>query len=266
MSIPSDSDEARVEAHIYACKLCGKNFNSYRHYVGHVAAHSPTSHRKRGRPRLRSKLQNVSLLEKKEEKDDQIISIENLLSTSVNESDNPDKLKRKVGKPRVRNSDRHKEMHSNTGIQSGRVMFYVNQAGSKGNVNEPQNSNIMDMDCGHAIQSGGTPVLVNTAGPRKPGRPRKIKEPICGYNSKDDDMNHTNNKKDDFVDTDRGHVMQYVGTPMLVNTFGPKRKHGKPRTVGPKRKRGRPRNIKEPILVTITTMMRGITSTLTEMR
>jgi hypothetical protein len=92
-----------------------------------------------------------------------------LLSTNVNESNNPDKLKRKDAKPRVRDNDRHKEILSNTGIQLGHVMFYVNQASSKRNFNEPHNINIMDMDCGHATLSGGTPVLANTARLRKIG-------------------------------------------------------------------------------------------------
>lgn len=76
MSIPSGSDGTRAEGHIYVCKLCGKNFNCYHHYVDHVVANAPTSHRKRGIPRLRGKVQNVSLPEKKEDKDDQIISTE----------------------------------------------------------------------------------------------------------------------------------------------------------------------------------------------
>lgn len=227
MSIPSGSDGARTEACIYVCKHC----NCYRHCVDHVAANDPTSHRKRGRPRLRGKVQNVSLPEKKEDKDDQIISNENLQSTSVKESDNPDNLNINVGRPRVRGSDCHKGMHCNIGIQSGHAMFYVNQAGSKENVNEPQNSNSIDMDCGHAILSGDTPMSVNTVRLRKPERPRKIKEPICGHNIKDDNMNHTDHNRDDLVDTDSAHVMQSAGTPVLVNTFGAKRKPGRLRMI-----------------------------------
>jgi len=252
MSIPSDSYKTRVEAH------SDKNFRCDCHYVSQI----------------QTQQQN------KEDKDDQDISNENIQSRSVNESENPDNLEGKVGnesenpdnlegkagRSGVWDSDCHNEMHCITGIQSGGALFHVKQSCSKGNVNERQKSNIMDMDSSRATLSIGTPVLLNTTGPRKRGRPRKIKEPITTgprkrgrpRKIKEPIWNYNNNTNDcrgDFADKDCDSDMQSAGTPVLVNTMEPKGKPVRPRLVGSTpvllnttepRKRGRPRKIKEP--------------------
>ena len=101
MSIPLDSNEARVKGHTHICKICGKNFNCYCHYVGHVVSHALKSHRKRGILRVRGKLHNPTLLKNKEDKDDKIISHGNFHTTNVYELYNPNNIKRKVEIPRL---------------------------------------------------------------------------------------------------------------------------------------------------------------------
>ena len=45
----------------------------------------------------------------------------------------------------------------------------------------------INTDCGHGMQSAGTPVLGNTIElERKPGRLRRIKEPICSNDNHDE--------------------------------------------------------------------------------
>eukprot|EP01018_Ginkgo_biloba_P010541 Gb_16178 [translate_table: standard] len=214
MSILLDADETRVENSVYICKQCGKKFNKYRCYLGHNAAHARLSRKKRGRPRLRDKIQEQvpenkagQILDMDEQKrqvghlfleknqDDKSIAQDSIQSGRIMDTlSDPYKPKRRVGRPRLKNKEQEKEMYCKTGIQFSGGTAFVDQPGTKSRVGQLEKEvKIEDMYCSNGIQSSGAPVLINPVRPKKKvGRPRKIQVPIFSNSNVDEQRNCSN--------------------------------------------------------------------------